>query len=174
MLYMTIGLQASGKTTYIEKHAPKDAVIISPDRIRKEMFHVDYDPIVEEGVWNIFFHQLESALRDKKTVIVDNTNVTRSGRALILNMAKRYDVPVVAYWFNVPLEECLKRNQQRERKVPEQMIHTLHRMYEEPTLEEGFQEIKVIPERVIAEAAKSSEQVPSKKVVRSKSKRKRK
>lgn len=173
MIYMTIGLQASGKTTYIEKHAPKDAVIISPDKIRREMFHVNYDPAVEEAVWNIFFHQLESALREKKTVIIDNTNVTRAGRALILSIARRYNVPVVAYWFNVPLEECLKRNQERERKVPEEMIHTLHRMYDEPKLEEGFQEIKVIPERVMAEAAKSTEKVTP-KVVRTKGKKKKK
>lgn len=174
MLYMMIGLQASGKTTYVEKHAPKDAVIISPDRIRKEIFHVEYDPVVEEGVWGTFFRQLELALRDKKKVIVDNTNVSRSGRASIIRMARRYNVPVIGYWFKVPIEECLKRNQQRERKVPEQMIHNMQRMFEEPILDEGFQEIKeidFIPEAMPTKA------VPTKtttKLPRGKSKKKRK
>lgn len=172
MLYMTIGLQASGKTSYVEKHAPQDAVIVSPDRIRKEVFNVDYDPAVEEGVWGTFFRQLELALRDNKKVIVDNTNVTRSGRATIIRLARRYDVPVIGYWFKVPIEECLRRNQLRDRKVPEQMIHNMQRMYEEPKLEEGFQEIKEIgfvPEAVPVKAAKANTKVP-----RAKSKKKRK
>ncbi len=144
MLYMTIGLQASGKSTYVEKHAPKDAVIIAPDRIRKEIFHVDYDPAVEEGVWSTFFRQLELALRANKTVVVDNTNVTRTARATIISIAKRYNVPVIGYWFKVPIEECLLRNGQRDRKVPEAMIYQMQRMYDEPQVEEGFQELKEI------------------------------
>lgn len=158
---MMIGLQASGKTSYVEKHAPKDAVIISPDRIRKEVFNVEYDPVVEEGVWGTFFRQLELALRDKKKVIVDNTNVTRSGRASIIRVARRYNVPVIGYWFKVPIEECLKRNQIRERKVPEQMIQNMQRMFDEPKLEEGFQEIKEIGFVPEAEAPKA---VPAKAV----------
>lgn len=155
MLYMTIGLQASGKTTYVEKHAPKDAVIISPDRIRKEVFRVEYDPAFEEGVWSTFFRQLEDALRANKTVVVDNTNVTRTARATIISMAKRYNVPVIGYWFKVPVEECIRRNQLRERKVPEQMIYQMQRMFDEPALEEGFQQLKEVdfaPEAVPAKA----------------------
>lgn len=144
MLYMTIGLQASGKTAYIEKHAPKDAIIISPDRIRREVFNVEYDPGVEDGVWSMFFRQLEQALREQKTVIIDNTNVTRSARAMMISIAKRYNIPVIGYWFKVPIEECLRRNQERERKVPEHMIHTMQRMFDEPHIEEGFQEIKEV------------------------------
>ncbi len=164
MLYMMIGLQASGKTSYVEKHAPKDAVIISPDRIRKEIFQVDYDPAVEEGVWGTFFRQLELALRDKKKVIIDNTNVTRSGRATIFRIARRYNVPVIGYWFKTPIEECIKRNQQRERKVPEQMIYNMQRMFDEPVIEEGFQEIKeigFIPEAV---ATKATTKIPRSKI----------
>lgn len=174
MLYMMIGLQGSGKTTYVERNAPKDAVIISPDRIRKEIFNVEYDPAVEEGVWGTFFRELEIALREKKKVVVDNTNVTRSGRATILRIAKRYNVPVIGYWFKVPLEECLRRNQERSRKVPEHMIHNMNRMYDEPQLEEGFQEIKEIhPEPVVIPTKATEKAATSKPVVRPKKKKRR-
>jgi predicted kinase len=144
MIHMMIGLQGSGKSYFAERHAPKNAVIVSPDRIRQEIFHVVYDPMVEEGVWSTFYRQIEDALRENKEVIIDNTNVTREGRATIFRLAKRYDVPVIGYWFQIPIEECLKRNQARERVVPEYMIYNMQRMFDEPKLEEGFKEIKTI------------------------------
>jgi predicted kinase len=144
VVHMLIGLPASGKSTYVEKHAPKDAIIVSPDRIRQEVFQVVYDPVVEDGVWGRFFKEIEEGLRQKKEVIIDNTNVTRRARSAIIQLAKKYEAPVIGYWFQVPLEECLKRNKQRDRVVPEYMIHSFQRMFEEPKMEEGFKEIKLI------------------------------
>jgi protein phosphatase len=49
---------------------------------------------------------------------VDATNLQASGRATLLELARRYDVPAVAIVLDLPLAECLKRNlERRERSL---------------------------------------------------------
>ena len=72
--------------------------------------------------------------------VVDNTNPTRAERAVYITAAKSRKMRVVGYVFACPLDDCLRRNDQRPeaQRVPHGGVIATARRYEAPTLAEGF------------------------------------
>lgn len=56
----------------------------------------------------------EKTLSEKKSVVIDNTNVTLEQRNRYLPLAKKYNVPVRCFIFDVPKEVCIHNNNQRK------------------------------------------------------------
>jgi predicted kinase len=78
------------------------------------------------------------AKEDGKRIIWDQTNLSIKARK-----KKLTKVPSIykrtAVWFQVDLEEALKRNGTREGKfIPESILKRMYHQFEVPTLEEGF------------------------------------
>jgi len=61
-------------------------------------------------------------------VVVDTTALRRSARNTLIKLAREYGYRPVAILFNVPLEECLRRQRYRRRAVPEEVVR---RQYEQ-------------------------------------------
>jgi predicted kinase len=72
---------------------------------------------------------------------VDNTNITRAGRARSIPLAKTARFRVTGYCLETSLETALRQNLQRERHVPNYAIEARHNDQELPTLEEEFDEL---------------------------------
>ena len=67
-------------------------------------------------------------------------------RAPIIAIVRRYRVPVEAAWIRVSLKVAFERNRQRrsDRIVPEASIRSVERLFQPPTLDEGFSQVRIV------------------------------
>lgn len=128
-LVIFIGLQASGKTTFYHnnfasthQHISKDLFPNNKNKARRQI------------------QLIESALDKKESVVIDNTNPTTFERAPLIEIGNSYSCKVIGYYFALPLELCLERNQQRigKAKVPEVGIYATVKKLTIPSYSEGF------------------------------------
>lgn len=138
-----VGISGSGKSTQAAKQYP-DAVIISSDEIRERVFGDVNDQTHNGKVFDIMFKNSVAALKDGKDVVYDATNLSSKRRkALLKNMraAVGCDVNYIAHVVATIYDNCLVRNAERERKVPEEVIKRQFLSFQMPTEMEGFNEI---------------------------------
>ena len=143
--YMMIGLPASGKSTIAKEIAEREsAVIISTDDLRQELLN---DVNSQENN-NLIFEEAERRLKANieagRNVIFDATNINYKKRRDWLNRFNKYNVRKIGVLVATPYEECLIRNKQRERKVPEDVIKRMYFNFYIPQYYEGFDDIQII------------------------------
>ena len=145
-LIIAIGLPASGKSTYI-KHQYKKHLIISNDftveKLAKQS-DTDYNAAFEKlGLAKIIEagkRDFKKALKTNKSIVLDNTNLTKAIRKYYLDLAPNYHK--IAIVFNITKKEQTKRLSQREGKIiPQAVLDKMRNEYEAPTAAEGFHEI---------------------------------
>lgn len=145
MLLITCGLPGAGKSTFVTKKAAEmGAVVICPDKIRKEITGDEADQSRNAEVFELAYKRLDSALSAGKDVIFDATNTTKRARASLISYARKYDAESKAVYFNIPLATCLARNSKRVRKVPEDVIHRMFKHLERPSKKEGFTSLMTV------------------------------
>lgn len=143
--YMTVGLVASGKSTWAENNKDKlNVVIHSSDAIREE-----FGDINDQSKNNLVFETLHRRVKEDliagKNVIYDATNLSRKRRIHFLsNELQNIPCKKVCVLFATPYEICLKNNENRERKVPEEVLERMYKSYEAPWYSEGFDEIQLV------------------------------
>jgi predicted kinase len=119
-LVLLIGLPASGKSTISEAFEAAGWLRLNKDSLRKELY--GDESILGDGraVSRLFYSRLEEGMKAGRNILVDNTNVSPLHRKGPLAMAAEHGYPVALHVFlDVPVEECMRRNALRERKVPE-------------------------------------------------------
>lgn len=141
MLFITVGLPGSGKSTYARANFRH---IVSPDRIRAREFGVEFEPEVERAVWRRARSRTRDLLEAGCVVCFDATSVSRHRRRSLIVLAREAGAPAAAIWLDVPAEVAWARNAERERKVPRAAFVGMARAFEPPTLEEGFVAIRVV------------------------------
>lgn len=136
--YITVGLPASGKSTWAREHAAQnpDTVIVNNDTIRAECMDrakiTKWTPQVEEYVRT----QRELAIRTAKfkhqNVVVDNTHMNPKTRRQTVEFCQNlgYTVELVDFQ-HVSVEECVQRDAQREGRaqVGEKVIRDMYRKF---------------------------------------------
>ena len=121
-----MGLQASGKSSYYAEHFADTHVRINLDMLNTR---------------NRERHFLRACLDTTMAFVVDNTNLTKEDRQRYIPDAKAKGYKVIGYYFNTPLDWCLKMNAYRMRSVPEKAIMACSRKLELPCRSEGFDEL---------------------------------
>ena len=144
-LIIPVGIPASGKTTLREQY--QDYQIISPDEIRMKIFGVEYDHLVEKQVWEIAFTLLEWYTDNRLNIYFDATSISKWARAKLIKAVDRRTYRVIAHYLECPLDLALKRNRERDRQVPWDVMLVMADRLVPPTLEEGFKEIRVTQQR---------------------------
>jgi predicted kinase len=153
-LIMLCGVPTSGKSTYVEKLKKmkywENSVVLSTDAyIEKEAqrMGLTYNQIFDDVIGDAT-RELELELnmaKDKgKDIIWDQTNLSvKSRRKKLLKLPSFYRRSVV--YFEVSLEEALKRNKTREGKfIPESILKRMWHQFEIPTRNEDFDYVEKV------------------------------
>lgn len=127
-LIIFTGVQASGKSSFY-------LLNLSHSHLR-----INLDMLKTRHRENLIF---EACLASKTKTVIDNTNPTKADRAHYIQRAKNAGFEVISYYFETDLKSTLERNSHREGKanIPEVGVRTTYKKLEEPSLDEGFDQV---------------------------------
>ena len=165
VLYLTVGLPASGKSTYTRQLS---ALRYSADAVRGELFgnegiqysddylrNLGYDTdsmsdhekrkTCHHLVWNEVYRRMENSLNQGEDCIADGTFISPENRRIVIS---RFQPCAVIRWlyFRTPADICIERDSKRSRSVGEPIIRQYEKNLIPPELSEGFQSIDTIDE----------------------------
>ncbi len=127
------GLPASGKTTFAKAllELNDKAIRVNNDDICLMMFGAAWKKPTKESTALLRKARhaiVKSAFESGyELVIIDNTNLTENAKGDLLTLALECgaELEYESSFLSVPIEECLRRNSERENPVPEKVIHTM-------------------------------------------------
>lgn len=137
-LIVTIGLPASGKTTYalklLEQHP--DIVNLNRDDLRlmlqSRARYAKFTSFREKLVTQMMQAAAEQALKDGKSVIISDTNLDPNRNKAWAQMASDYDVAYRERLFtDVPYGVCIERDKNREHPVGQRVITGMFNKYQD-------------------------------------------
>lgn len=131
-IVVLVGLQASGKSTFARDRFGATHVIVS-----KDTFPNAKNKARRQA------REIDAALADGRSILVDNTNVRVADRAPIVAAARAWGARCLAFVFDDSFEECVRRNALRDGRscVPEVAVRATAKVRVDPTAAEGFDEI---------------------------------
>ncbi|XP_054650202.1 bifunctional polynucleotide phosphatase/kinase [Dunckerocampus dactyliophorus] len=132
---VAVGFPASGKSTFFHTHV-----------IPKGYMYVNRDTL---GTWQNCVAACERALKEGRSVAVDNTNPDPESRKRYLDVAKAAGVACRCFHFSATLEQAKHNNRFREMmpsdskhmKVNDMVFQSYKKHFVAPALSEGFSEI---------------------------------
>jgi predicted kinase len=123
------GLQASGKTTFYRERFAATHLLVSKDlwpnaRRREERQR----------------RVIEDALRQRRSVVVDNTNPSPLERAPLVALGRAFGARLLSYWFVSTVPESISRNAARSgrARIDDVGIHSVAKRLVAPAHAEGF------------------------------------
>jgi predicted kinase len=131
-IVLLVGLQGSGKSTFYRSHYAATHVLVSKDRFRNNR-----RPQRRQ------MQLIEEALKEGRSVVVDNTNPTVEDRAPIIVLARSYGARVVGFFLDSCLGDCLERNARRSgrERVPDKALYITLERLRKPRIGEGFDQL---------------------------------
>lgn len=143
-MYMMIGLPGSGKSTIANEIGKELGIpVVSSDEVRKEVTSSEEDFSKDGYIWGeVIPNKLKSALL-KGDVIFDATNLRvrdRNKTKKAIGLEHEYQ----AIYVDVPLEICIERQGNRDRKVPPERIEEMYKEMVPPTIGENFSQIYTV------------------------------
>lgn len=132
---MMFGPPASGKSTFYRRYLKDNNYV-----------HVNRDTLQTQEKC---LKAAEAALKEGKSVCVDNTNPSKKIRADYISLAKRMNVSQVrCFVLNTPIELCHHLNYVRQnctlgkvRRIPDVGYNMFKSQLQEPDVKEGFEEV---------------------------------
>lgn len=141
---MMCGLVGSGKTVKAQELAKQyDATVFSSDSLREELFGDVNEQSRNQELFTELHKRIKDCLREGKSAIYDATNIDYKKRMSFLAELKKIPCEKICVLMATPYEECLKRNAERERKVPKYVIERMYRSFDVPWYYEGWDDIQV-------------------------------
>jgi predicted kinase len=147
-----IGPTLSGKSTYVRSNYP-DTTIISRDEIVMEVagtrdYNKAFNEVDQKLVDKILSERLSESNSEKTSTIVDMTNMTIKRRRQTLQYFGK-DFTKVAIVFPILSDDeyqmrNIDRNSKENKWIPPGVIKSMISSYQEPTVEEGFDNIIIL------------------------------
>ena len=147
MLHLLVGIQGSGKTTFSKELSQKlNCPLVSSDGVRN--IHPTWS---EDLIWPEIYRLIAESLKKNEDVVYDATNITPKVRKRVKDNIEQLGATfkAIAYFLDTPIDECIKRVEKRnemvgERFLPLEVIESYQKSLVIPTLDEGFDAIKII------------------------------
>ena len=149
-IYMLIGVPASGKSTWVEKHKD-DALIVSTDDLI-EAYAADnsktYNEVFKEQIkiaTKIAMEHAQAAFASDQDVIWDQTNLSKKSRKSKLAMVPEHYCKKAVFFATPPEEEWQRRlNSRPGKSIPAHILDSMVEMLEMPELDEGWHIIEYL------------------------------
>jgi len=124
-----VGVPGSGKTSYAQKNYPNYKIISLDDFPNKNETK--------------FMDSIETSLHDGLSIVIDDTNLTKTKRKRHINVARKFGARIIVIYMNKPLSVILQQNKKRsgQWQVPEENIIGWFTIVKTPQLEEGFDKL---------------------------------
>lgn len=126
-----VGIQGAGKSTFYKERFFDTHVRVSLDLLKTR----NRERLI-----------LHACLSTGQRFVVDNTNPRAADRAPYIAAAREARFRVVAYFFETPVRDALRRNAQRTGAavIPVPGVLGTHKRLERPAFAEGFDEIHTV------------------------------
>lgn len=131
-LYITVGLPASGKTTWAKEMQTKDPTIVrvNKDDMRSMLHNSKWSKNNEKQVIITRNMIVGTSLSDGRSVIVDDTNLHPKHLESLSNIAKKNNAEVIVKDFtDIPLQTCIKRDSNRVNSVGKKNIMRMYNSF---------------------------------------------
>ena len=137
-VHMMSALPGSGKDTHIARHFP-DLPVLSLDNIRRAHRIDPADKKTAGRVIQLGKEQARQYLRNQQDFVFNATNLTRELRGKWTQLFADYRARICISYLEVPWQQLLRQNQQREHSVPEAIIRLLLGKLEIPFYDEAHE-----------------------------------
>jgi predicted kinase len=131
-LVILMGLQAAGKSSF---HARRYAA--THELVSRDLLPSNRRPAARQ------LELVAAALREGRSVLVDNTNPTPPDRAPFIALGRAAGARVIGYFFVTTVADSLRRNADRtgRARVPPVALYVTAKKLRPPSYDEGFDEL---------------------------------
>lgn len=149
IMYVLIGASGSGKSTIVSQalELVPTMNVFSLDELRHRFYdnardHDGYRNAFEQSINDPTFNsradsEFTRMVREKRHLVVDNTNVSVKRRGAYITQARRLGYKVVAVTMPISVDEVVRRQNTRDDKsVPEEAVRRQYASIQQPSLGE--------------------------------------
>jgi predicted kinase len=143
---LLVGLPGSGKSTWVQSKVTTGVSgALSSDVLRELLVDDSNNQTIHARVFRVMRDLLKHRLQLRRPITyIDATNLTPRERRPYIKLADLFDGEIEAVFFDVPAEECIRRNRGRGRIVPEEVIRAMAERLIAPDIAEGFLRVSVV------------------------------
>lgn len=150
-VFIMIGISASGKSTKAKELAKEyDAVLFSSDEYRVKLFNDVNEQSKNNELFETIFKDIKESIDQGNNIVFDATNLGAKRRIHFINHVcnkkKHKNLCVVEYVFPITYELACKRNSERDRRVPEEIIRKQCLQFMPPIRTEEYDNVIIVPQ----------------------------
>lgn len=135
--YMLCGISGSGKSHTVDKLLNNNIIseVVSLDAIRKTIKSADHK-VINGQTRQISKELIKRLLNKKVNFVLDSTNYLKDYREPILSLSDNYNALSHRILLDVPVNDCIKRDKEREDYVGQKIILNQVEKFEYPESKE--------------------------------------
>jgi F420-dependent oxidoreductase-like protein len=161
-----VGPGAAGKSTWAAGAFARD-LIVSSDRLRALVGAGEDDLAASADAFALLEQVVRQRIERRLTTVIDTLGLDRERRTGWLALARQNGLPCVAVAFDTPAAECRRRNRERAKRIPADVLTAQLRSWaatRDQLAGEGYDEVltpravRVVPEAFVAAGAAAQRQ----------------
>lgn len=141
-IVVLVGLPGSGKSRWLSDNKLPS---LSSDDLRLMLT----GDATHQGINRLIFSTLRQLCAARiqagcDVTYIDSTALTLWERRCWVRFAELHGCDIECVFFDVPLDECKRRNAVRDRKVPDHVMDLMNEKLVQPDIAEGFMRVDVV------------------------------